>query len=438
MPEEEKPNPNVLDGSDYPLSEELEKERQKTEIPVHGRRMGIRIAAFVVVLGVAIAFISLGIAGFFTGSTGIQEITVNSDKEQGLRYGKGYHLFYNITGSQFETNGKIRAIRGVYTEVMKDSYRLFDEYNDYDDLTSIHYLSTHPDTDVTVDSRLYSALREIYEDESSRPFLFQSPYREVWDTLMVGPNEGLSIYDPSVYKPNADYLDSYASILNGDDPFTLTFKDNNVVVFHRPSTYSAWAIAYEYNGPSLSLGLLKDAYRISMAGQKLLNEGLSEGVMMSEEGSSLSLGGLTSVAENVYAYEAAKGYVAGVLTFGGTTSVANLHLVPVGSTHDPYAYTLKSGENQLRRNLLIDPTSGYPYSGLTSLRLEGNTLEIAKVKVAALKMLASASDVDALAKGSPYSPIYAKAEEELTIHLPLSKKDKLILMTEKNTKVESY
>lgn len=441
MPDDKQPKPNPLDGSDYPLSEALEKEKRKSEIPVHGRHMWLRIGAFVVVLGIAVTFISLGVAGVFNSSSGMQEIKVTSDKEEGVRHGKGFHLYYLIEGSGFSTNAQISEVRAHYTEVMRQTYRLYDEYNVYPEAISLRYLSDNRDRDIEIDPRLYATLREIYENEAVRPYLFLSPLQSLWETIAASPTPYL--YDPERNQGNKEAIASYLPILHDADSFSLTFKEGNLIRFHAPESYATWATDYEYSGPLLSLGPLKDAMRMRQVGQRFAEKGLKAGILFSDNGSILSFGGLKNIATNVYGFNKSNALVVGMKEISGTLSSIDFHLTPIGAASDGVAYITDSVSvpgTKLLRNLILDPETGMPIPSLAWCHFDGETTDIAALKIKGLTMLRESltQDIAALAQKASVKPTYSLPSESLILHVPASATTGITLVKEYQTTIQTY
>ena len=435
LPNPQKPNP--LDGSDYPLSPELEKERQKTEIPVSGKHMVWRIIAFVIALGVGITFIGLGIAGVFNTSSGLQEITVATDKEEGGRYGNGYHLYYFIKGSGFSTNGQVTAVRNAYTEVMRDSYKMYDAYRDYVDIASIHYLGTHPDEDVVVDARMYASLKEIYDSPKTRPHLFLEPLTSMWETLMASPDEAIALHDPAVFQENADYIASYLPILKDEDAFSLTFKANNKIVFHHPASYASWATSHDYDGSPISMGIFYEAARLDAVEAHMSEAGMIDGVVYGEDGATLSLGNLVNLYDTLLAYNGEFAVTVGKIALSNDRCSTSLPLMPVDTNHDGVSYIFKNGDKTYLRNLILNPETGYPLEKLASLRMEANYQSMLQCQ---MKAIVSAKDIEAgtYAFSEAYQPIYGLANEEYTLHAPSAVKDSIMLMSEYKTTIQTY
>jgi len=419
MVEDPNQKPNPLDGSDYKLSPELEKERKKTEIPVSGKRMLPRVIAFVVLLGVGITFMVLGILGFFSAESGLVAITVN--EESGYRAGTEINFYYYLSGSSREVNVKSSEISNVYSKAMKDAYRLTEDEFTFDGCDSLGRVNAHPNETLTIDSRLYDILADA-TTRMGRDFYNAPLYRD-WQKFMRFSMENLANFDPSVNPPEQAYIDSMVSLLSDESAVKLVLLGQNQVQLQVSSEALAWKNEYEYQGPWVTLGLMRNAYRIEYVKKELLAKGFADGMLLSEDGILASLGGLKNIKTNVYGFSYLQDSYAGVvgtLQLNELQTVSLVSHVGLGKQNDGWAYTLfpSDAENIRLRSLHIDPKTGEGYQDVTALMLASSTYSVPEVRAYSLLLAGSSGqgEIAAVSMAKHLTPIYCLKGETKTIH----------------------
>lgn len=420
MPEESpKKQNNPLDGSDYPLSPALEKEREKTEIPVSGRHMPARIIIFFVLLITGIAFIVLSILGFFSVSSGLQEIQVAEDSDYNA--GTSFHFFYYLDGQTREVNAKSSEISTAYTKVMKDAYRMSDDQTVYNDCIGLAYLAAHPDTDIPIDSRLYAALEDVLSDSSGVTSLYYGPLYREWEKIIGFSQEASLLSDPLFDATEKEFFSSYLALLEDKDSISLSLLGGNKVRFHVSTAYQAWMTEYEYSGPTLSFGPMRNAYRADMVKQAMLENGYQNGVLFSDDGLMMSLGGLNNLSTNLYGFNGSYLESCGAIELGGFDTLSYVRLSPLGSNHDEVAYSFADeGKTYLRNLVLNNDGMGADYlSGLTLLESGNKPSQVKRRSLA----LALSKDEAALKQNMTSlvaNPIYTLNEATKAVYVPSS------------------
>ena len=435
-PEEER-KPNPLDGSDYPISEAMEKERRRSEIKVSHKHVLLRVILFFVALGTAITFITLSILGFFSQETGFQIIEVTKDdKEPG---DAGLTLRYYFSGSTREVNARSADLKTRYTNIMREAYKLSDDVVGYTGITNLAYLNSHPDEKVQLDGRLYQALKESMESGHPGDSPFLGPLYEEWDFLLGLSPTSRQLYDPALSPAHAEFLQSYVAVLSDPNSFTLTFHENNGVTLHLGATYTDWVRDNEYDGPLLTLGNRRDAYRIQWVKDALVAEGLTEGVMQSDDGLVVPLGELGDLGVTFHGFAHGSVDNAAELTLEAGESFCRVHMSPYGST-DTLAYSVKVGESLMTRNRIIDPATGYGVSWQAELALLSKELSAPALRSKA-NYLAMASGKEAMASriaAEGVQPIYSLASAKDTVILPSALQSRVTVLTDLGYKAETY
>ena len=441
LPDEETPsrNSDPLSGDDYPMSEDLERERRKHVIPIHGRHMVLRIAAFVVLLGGGIVLIVLSAFGYFRHVEGMEIVSVNEDSK--YRAGTGITFKYYVNGNGRDTDVKINQIANVYSRVMKDAYRLTEDTLTFDDMTSIGYLNAHMGEEIGVDPRLYATLQEVQGKKAEYGFSpFQGPLRNLWGNILRYRDASLKkAYDPEYNAAHAEYIASYLALLQDESNFTLTFLENNKVKFNVSAAVAKWIDDYDYAGPILTLGHLRNAYRVEMTRKAVLEAGYTEGVITSDDGFVLSLGGLKGLAYGLYGFKPLEN--AEVIGSYGVDYdecacyVANAPL----TAGDPTAYKITLKDDRLvLRNMTLDPATGYGATYLSSALLHGSNGRLVETVASAYRIARSgnAAELNTVIASLSRKPIYTIHQEDGTVHLPKSLASRVRLITEGYTLTE--
>jgi len=358
------------------LSPALQKEKEKTEIPVSGKRMLPRIIAFVVVFGVAVTFLTLGFLGVFSPSkSGLTEIEISA--ERGLNAGEGLSFRYYLdkkTASQ-------KTITALYSEAGKKAYKLTDERTRYDDAPGIGRLNATPNAPLPIDGALYDLLKEV--DDSSSVSLYLAPVIDFYDRLARMDAQTRAAEDPEANAASAAYVDSYMELVNNGD-ISLYFGANHEVTLSLSQSYLSWVDENEYEGPYISLGWLRGAARIALIRNTFLDEGLENGYFQSDDGIFYSLGGLAGIRIGYYDVS---GALYAAIPIQDEATVATYANYPRGSG-DPTAY--RHGSDYHSSNVRLD--SGRSGTALLSSLTHQSGGEVMKTAMASLSLLAANPD----------------------------------------------
>ena len=347
-----KKNPLIPTEEEEPLSEAMRKEKEKSVIPVHGRHMLLRIILFVVALGIGIAGITFGFLGVFSSPPGLQEIAYNSTK---LPLSKTLSLYYYVSGSGMAASQQANAVKTAYSTLYYESYTLFEEEVVYDDpYYSLGRLNASTGMEVALPQKLYDSLREASEQKKETYSLFLAPLERFWSFRLSS-----RVDDPLDSEAAKDYLDSYISLLKEDNLATLEFLGQRKVKLTEKEGYRKWKEENEYEGPLLSFGPLKQAYRMDYIREGMLEKGFKDGYLLSDGGSILSFGGLEGISTITPGYLNGKAREAIKVDLGDYSSFTYLRHFPL-SGNDPTSYEIAKSGNTYLRNLDLDPTTGYP------------------------------------------------------------------------------
>ncbi|MCR5078825.1 MAG: hypothetical protein K6B65_02765 [Bacilli bacterium] len=359
MGEEDKKNPLIPD-EDEPLSEAMQKEKEKTQIPVSGKHMLPRIIIFVLLLLVGIAGITLSFLGVFSTTEGIREIEYNAAS---IPLEKTIKLYYEFSGNSFAVSQEANAVKTEYSSLYYASYSNYEEETVYSEpYSSIGAINASLDKTMTVNSAIYDALKDAYSRSSASYSIFAGPIEDFWNfCLKTGGTN-----DPLTSNAGSSYLSSFVSLLNEDKVASIDFLENGAIKVSEKSEYKAWKEEYEYKGPLLSLGYLKDAYRMDAIKKGLVEKGFTKGYLLDiDTGTVLSLGESGQITATEYALTGTKPVEAmRVKLEKGSCLVSVRHFAK--SSID-LAYTINSEGKTHYRSGDINPSTGVPSDELTFL-----------------------------------------------------------------------
>lgn len=380
MPEEPKPQQNdPLSGEDYPLSPSLERERRKSEIPVSGRHLVPRIVAFVLVLGVAIAAITIGIVNLITPASGLQEVEVKG--------GDGYsavgeiNCYYYFSGDRSTVNATTSAVTDIYSVAMNDSYRMYEDTLTFEGMNSIGYINVHRGESVRVDARLYNALKKCVDNAATMPFsIYEGPMQQEWRAILNGNVSGRMARDPSRNAQEQEYLSSYRALLEEESNFSISFLEDNHVRLNLSEAVNQWVADHDYSGPILTLGPLRNAYRAKTVQDALVEAGYLDGFLVCTDGFALSFGGLKGMTYEIYGFDGTD-TAKSVAKFGLGSDEAMSYLANAPTEpDDPEAYMIEvEGRGTVLRNSHLVPGGIEGASYLTSALLVSGNGDIVKL-----------------------------------------------------------
>ena len=155
-----------------------------------------RFAAAVFLLAFGVAALLYAFMNFLSGDPGWREIEASATKEN---CGGEFAFLYNLGASGLSARTENRALTKLYSEASEKAYQIFNSDQEFDGVTNVRTLNSHPNEELEVDEALYRAfsLLEEYENRC----LYLGPLYALYDDLFYCNDDAEAAYcDPQSRK----------------------------------------------------------------------------------------------------------------------------------------------------------------------------------------------------------------------------------------------
>ena len=264
----------------------------------------VRLIAFLVAFVIGVGGISYGVYRIGYKEPGTYEIEADPDGDLPY-YSSGVTMYYTFDGSSKQIREKMLAVKSRYTIDLKQTYQWFDAQNTYLGVVNLATVNQSPDQPITVPEPLFAALEDalVKTDEGQGYSVFAGPLETLRDSLIYAtdPTDVDPISDPSL----AETAAALADVIR-NDPGTLSLDaDARTVTLHISDAYAALLAQYGLEPCVLSLGLLRDAYRVQYLVKQLEDQGFTNGYLTTESGMTVLLRDCAAASYCFYSLTAA-------------------------------------------------------------------------------------------------------------------------------------
>ena len=204
---------------------EEKKNRPPEELTVSNKHIVIRIIAFVVLLAVGISGIVIGCT---YNSTHLESGWQLVECTVGETSASDFNLYCNFSKSKRENANEMKTISNYYTSLCNNSYKLFNDYKDFEDLKGIAYVNKNPNTDIQVEESLYNVLKKA--NDSNLKSIFYGPIYDTYHNLYISNSETeAKALDPYYDVETKNFYIELTNYVNNPNHIKITLKENNVV-----------------------------------------------------------------------------------------------------------------------------------------------------------------------------------------------------------------
>ncbi len=229
---------------------------EQNKIELNRKHIGLRIAAFVIVLGVAATFISIGIVSLVSKKSGVHLIS--------SEYDNNYECGFYLEGKSKEIAQSEERIKSNYTAIMKKNFSLLSNENKDESYFGISYLNKHLNEDIKIDKYAYDILLEAYNYSKTygNYSIFASPIYEIWNELFNFKKTGLDYInnDPVNNNKKQELLSEISSSIFDTNKINIEFKEDNVIRVNVSEEYLSLLKDNDLDKSTISLNILYDSY----------------------------------------------------------------------------------------------------------------------------------------------------------------------------------
>ena len=379
----------------------MRNNERDNEIRPSEKHIPLRIIGFVLAFITAVCAFAFGVNRIGYKQEGMYELTAAADQELPL-YQSGIHAKLLFRGSSSQIKLALGQADKVYTEALKQSFKLLDAGQEYDGIVNLATLNARPNADMTVSPELFAVLQDAWAKTLERQgySLFAGPVYAEWNSILnlTEPED----FDPLRNEEEASRLAQLEQRTGDMDGLRLITVDEASCTLRLevPEDYLAFLRDMELEPVVLDLNLLREAYLLELVAAELETQGLNQGFLSTDSGLILSLSGNDRGEYALYGAGEEPKLVATAKAAPGSAYSLMTAFPLVTGVESPY-YTMEdSGKIHLRHPFL--PADGRDREVLLSsgvLRTDGKLAEACYENLR-LRRAESMTELEELAKAS--------------------------------------
>ncbi len=289
------------------------------------KHLAVRIALFAAFFLLAVGAFAYGVVGYGHQEEGYQSISTSADEEE-PNYASGFTLQYYFEGRSDAIKQQMKQVSEVYSTALKRAYKLLDKNNAYDGYNNLYTLNIEPGHPVVVSAELYAVLQDAYDKtcQNQAYSLFSGAVNDHWNSILYSDDP--QNFDPAVNEEERERLETLTAATMNRENFTLIFGEGNTITFTVSDAYQKVLASCEFEGNVLDVGMLHDAYVVSIVANALEDAGFTEGYLTTESGITHALSGQKSGKMAVYD---ANGEVAKQVSYTPGSAFCQFRLYPL-------------------------------------------------------------------------------------------------------------
>lgn len=279
------------------------REPRTTELEVNDKHVFLRTVLFILSLLIAVSAFAFGVSRIGYKEEGMYALTAAADQELPL-YQSGIEAKFLFRGESNAIKMAIGSADKVYTQALKDAYRLLDAEKEYEGFVNLASLNARLNQDVQVSPELFAVLTDAWDKtlEQRGYSLFAGPVYAEWQSILSLSEP--ADFDPLLNPDEAERLELLAGRCADLDRLRLTVvdRDSCVLRLEAPEDYLAFLREMELRPAVADLNLLREAYLLQLTAAELEKNGLTDGYLSTDSGLILSLSGQKTGQYCLYGY----------------------------------------------------------------------------------------------------------------------------------------
>jgi len=332
----------------------------------------IRMILIVVLLAIASVSIVVGLSSALKTEPDWQRVEAQAKK---INCSADFILNYDFTDAGSEASSRFKALTNLYSEACEDAYRIFTLDMTGGETANMHDLNRHPNETVTVDPALYHALSLVQKYQNRG--LYLAPVYVEYDHIFKAETEvEAASYDPVQNPELVSDLALLASYGNDPDMIDIQLLGNNQVKLVVAEEYLSFIKSCEIE-KLIDFGWMKNAFIADFLAQVLLDNGFTDGYLVSFDGFTRNLDTRgNTYSFNVFNRQGSDIYNPAVMTYAAPASIVFLRDYPMTQSDAWQYYAFPNGRIA---NMLIDPADGMNKASVDSLVSYGKQQGCAEV-----------------------------------------------------------
>ena len=366
--------------------------------PLNRKQVILRLAAFVIFLGIAIACITVAVRNLGGNyEEGLQDITALQDADL-PRYQLGVSFRHYFSGSSNAIKMGVNELNDVYALALKDAFRLLDPAETYESYPNLATVNRSLGQTLTVAPELYAFLKQAdaYTREGKGYSLFTGALRAEWEDLryLLEP----AAFDPVNDPDEAERLARLAAATADLSRFHLEFLDDAACTlrFSVDQSYLELLAELELEDVGiLDFAGLYDAFKLEYVAGRLEARGYDRGFLSSESGLTLALSGYED-GGSYCVYTQLEGAAVPAAVCPVTAGSVAVQLRAFGFADELGYYALETPGGTLLRHPWL-PADGRFRETVLSAFVASDRLTASEAAYACLQLFACDTEAEALA-----------------------------------------
>ena len=309
-------------------------------VEVSEKHIKFRVIALIVAIVVAVTAIGFGVYSALKKDKGMTAITVTATLRN---CGDEFLFYYNVGYGKTSATAEYRALTSIYSQLCVDAYRIFDEYEVYDDIVSVDYINSHPNERITVNETLYNAFSKMLE--CAGRYIYYSMVYDYYSSIFYADSDlEASNFDPYLSDEIEDYYKEICAYADSAENINLSLYDDYSVELCVSEQFLKFADE-SASRKFLSFSWFKNAFIIDYLADELIKRGYTDGYITSYDGYTRTL---SERNMNLKIYDRDESYIYDVCNLSmDVGSIVVLRNFPVGLPRN-YYYLYENGDIRTR------------------------------------------------------------------------------------------
>lgn len=299
----------------------------------------VRWVLVIILLVVAAVAVTVGLLSALRTPAGWQVVTASSTESNCSRE---FMLQYEYGAGDASPTAESKALERLYGKITEDAWKLFYIDAGPSDMVGMYEINQHPNEELTVDSGLYLALKQIV-DNGSR-VLYLAPVYSEYDQVFYSDNENDAMdCDPGQNEDQREYVLTLAEYAQDSQAVQLILSNNNKVMLQVSQEYLTFAKENEVEY-LVDFGWMRNAFVADYIASALTENGFTNGYIASLDGFTRNLdcrGGKYSL--NLFNRSEDGVELAGVINYTAPQSLLFLRSYPMNDLDSQRYFIFENG-----------------------------------------------------------------------------------------------
>lgn len=330
----------------------------------------IRVILLIILLGVAVFFITKGIVDLFSKKPGwsnieLEKITTTDGEELYPYYGdiKINYYFDEDRQSMLANND---VLENIYNSSLEKTFKLLDTNHDYADVINLKYINNHPGEELVIEPFLYNTLKELYQysiDSSGVFNIFSGELYDYWQNQILSGDPTFTdpIYDADSKAKIDEIVSCSMSQLAKED--SLIFNDSEMSIIYNVSSQCA-------NSIKIDAQFFSSIYAINDLYDNLMDQNYVKGYIYTSEGNVRTLGDHpVSSTWDISLADPNNIKTGSSNSFSDIYVLGKINVITIGDYLNVNNYGVHKENDNAIRYLYYDATTGYPINNFRAIQV---------------------------------------------------------------------